>query len=782
MKNSRLGKDITFLWKGLKINGEPIVSKENLTLEIHKSTGRCVCCVKLQYDVIDGNLVATWLGVNQKEIGEYDLTLWVNKGRVGQSAIDALGVVNLVKYTTLEGGEDTGNVETETIEIDGDNIAFAVIKGADATINGYNAVTISGRSVTQEGNNITIGDNVVVIEYGITPVADAFEAYYEGKNLILSYKNPSGGFYLSLVEYHSLVTAGTRLVFTGVYNNYIYIAQIDKNLGYLSSTSQIPTITQLNGKEDSANKEKVLSPTSTTKYPTSKAVADYVKEHGGGGTGDAYTKAESDERFANKETTEKALKDIRVLSVDENEKISKYASSLIEISELYTLVNITGRNNNRTEMLATILPSTDTDTGWLYEYLEGWRMCKVSNFVFTDNSTFASLCAYLDGNSAKLVTKTLTGDPANLTTENKTNLVESINEVDKEVGDLALKVAEIEPFVVEYGVTPYADIFNAFQAHRRCICYGFGANKATCELSSYLESLNRLYFSCVESNAFAIYAFHVNDKNVYTTITGSVEMVSRRVNTITSASTTTQYPSAKAVWDYVESKGGGGSLRPLFIAAGAVYNEETGYYELNGLTDITEEQMVDIYDAYGKGYSSIDQSFAFSDKPIRTNIPIFTKNAIGRFGNASLPSSHSIACMCLGCTNLEVFSFNVETTVQNLKYRNISFSTNAFAQCKKLREIIGIINMYSLSGANGTTMFEGCNSLVDVKLARIRFNVTISQSPLLSSASILYMVQNSEATSPAVITLHADAYARAQADADIQTALATKTNITLASA
>ena len=35
--------------------------------------------------------------------------------------------------------------------------------------------------------------------------------------------------------------------------------------------------------------------------------------------------------------------------------------------------------------------------------------------------------------------------------------------------------------------------------------------------------------------------------------------------------------------------------RALYIAAGAVYNEKTGFYELNGLTDITEEQMKVIY-------------------------------------------------------------------------------------------------------------------------------------------------------------------------------------------
>ena len=34
-----------------------------------------------------------------------------------------------------------------------------------------------------------------------------------------------------------------------------------------------------------------------------------------------------------------------------------------------------------------------------------------------------------------------------------------------------------------------------------------------------------------------------------------------------------------------------GTLRDLYISAGAKYNEATGYYELNGLTDITEDEM-----------------------------------------------------------------------------------------------------------------------------------------------------------------------------------------------
>lgn len=49
------------------------------------------------------------------------------------------------------------------------------------------------------------------------------------------------------------------------------------------------------------------------------------------------------------------------------------------------------------------------------------------------------------------------------------------------------------------------------------------------------------------------------------------------------------------IYDYA-SKMSSGTLRDLYISAGAVYNEATGFYELNGLTDITEEEMRVIYE------------------------------------------------------------------------------------------------------------------------------------------------------------------------------------------
>ena len=64
----------------------------------------------------------------------------------------------------------------------------------------------------------------------------------------------------------------------------------------------------------------------------------------------------------------------------------------------------------------------------------------------------------------------------------------------------------------------------------------------------------------------------------------------------------------------------------------------------------------------------------------------------------------------------------------------------------------------------------------------ISSSLIMKKSSKLTSKSILYMIQNESATSPITITLHADAYARAMANADIVSALEAHPNVSLASA
>ena len=77
------------------------------------------------------------------------------------------------------------------------------------------------------------------------------------------------------------------------------------------------------------------------------------------------------------------------------------------------------------------------------------------------------------------------------------------------------------------------------------------------------------------------------------------------------------------------------SLRDLYISAGAKYNETTGYYELNGLTDITEEQMRVIYKYAGTPQTKA----AFAYSKARTNLPIPGMYNGSEYGTLWMPKS-----------------------------------------------------------------------------------------------------------------------------------------------
>lgn len=126
MKKIRIGKDISIRWTILT-NGEAVSLvgrdlKLVLTDPIRRTTD-------MEFTV-EGNTVTTlYKGTQHKCLGVYNLTLWENYGKDGQTAVDACNAFTLVSTTCAEGGEDEG-LDTETVEWQG-NIQTG-IKGASA--------------------------------------------------------------------------------------------------------------------------------------------------------------------------------------------------------------------------------------------------------------------------------------------------------------------------------------------------------------------------------------------------------------------------------------------------------------------------------------------------------------------------------------------------------------------------------------------------------------------------------------------------------------------------
>lgn len=81
-------------------------------------------------------------------------------------------------------------------------------------------------------------------------------------------------------------------------------------------------------------------------------------------------------------------------------------------------------------------------------------------------------------------------------------------------------------------------------------------------------------------------------------------------------------------------------------------------------------------------------------------------------------------------------------------------------RCDALREIITPIRF----DASPDSAFSNSNALEEVRIYKLRYNISFVSCPLLSLDSIRYMVTNSANTSAITITVHPDVYAKLTGD------------------
>ena len=208
-------------------------------------------------------------------------------------------------------------------------------------------------------------------------------------------------------------------------------------------------------------------------------------------------------------------------------------------------------------------------------------------------------------------------------------------------------------------------------------------------------------------------------------------------------------------------------LHDLFVSLGAVDNGN-GTYTMNEITDLTYEDLQLAF-TLGRYIPSAAQMNQYSlNVNVRVNIP----GSLNGFSYNYLTANLSNAFY--GCRKIETLKLTSQTaTNPNLIVGSLS---NAFNGCLKLRKIFDVLDV-----SNCTTMlgFSSCNALETIRLLNLKKNVSFRDSPKLTKDSILYMIQNSAATSAITITLHPTAYAMAIADTDIQAALEEKTFVSL---
>lgn len=216
------------------------------------------------------------------------------------------------------------------------------------------------------------------------------------------------------------------------------------------------------------------------------------------------------------------------------------------------------------------------------------------------------------------------------------------------------------------------------------------------------------------------------------------------------------------------------SLRDLYISAGAVYNEATGYYELNGLTDITEEQMRVIYEKTWGWWIGLPNLSGFGDSSARTNIPCPDYKRTYYQSNVNLSSSFATTG---NLDNLEVLNF-IPTQYPN----NFSIKLSMRAMnwmCQGNAKPLTIMGTFEVGGVPDNNSLNIGGNIKTINIKNLSKNIRFYGSKVLSKESVLYMINNSAATSAITIGLQQAVYDVMKDDADIIAALTEKTNITL---
>lgn len=218
----------------------------------------------------------------------------------------------------------------------------------------------------------------------------------------------------------------------------------------------------------------------------------------------------------------------------------------------------------------------------------------------------------------------------------------------------------------------------------------------------------------------------------------------------------------------------GDPMHYAYEDCGAVWNEDTGYWEFYDMKDITSAEMRKAY-ARGSWYTGASAMGALCANNEQSSSAI-------RFNFARTgPWSVNVDMDYFSQPNpyVEFINLTFDNNLISAPFTNATYLNDAFSGCSKLRRIYGEIET---SGTNGVRdAFKGCASLEDVSLYGLKLSISFSDSPKLSKTSLLYAINNASSET-LIITLHASAYSRLANDSEVKIALNKKKNITLASA
>lgn len=161
-KKIRIGKDIAIRWHiTLPEGNNELLSDMDLSIAMKDPKGLPIA-IK-DYDVVDNDLLIGLKGTTFAWLGNYTLTLWKNKGKDGQTVVDAVNAFTLVNSTDKEADDNSsgsGVLEIKTVDLYSELTFLVNSAGADAGL--AQKVALLERQIEKLSNgkqdNITLDD------------------------------------------------------------------------------------------------------------------------------------------------------------------------------------------------------------------------------------------------------------------------------------------------------------------------------------------------------------------------------------------------------------------------------------------------------------------------------------------------------------------------------------------------------------------------------------------------------------------------------------------------
>lgn len=191
----------------------------------------------------------------------------------------------------------------------------------------------------------------------------------------------------------------------------------------------------------------------------------------------------------------------------------------------------------------------------------------------------------------------------------------------------------------------------------------------------------------------------------------------------------------------------GDPMHDAYVIVGATWNDNTGYWELNGLTDITNDEMREIYVRGIGSYQRTGDSWAnaYSSSNVRTNL----------WGNTGASGiSLSMLSSFYQCNSIEIIQIASDPTAfAYLDRIGIAFT------CPKCTTITNPLNVSScpteeLTYAN-TFNLPLCTKLY---LNKVKGNVNLSAMAVISLDSLTNLVTNASNSGAITVTVHPTIY------------------------